>query len=209
MASDTKGVQEGTLLFGEAMGLLFERFGLRPVLGRVWTALYLEERAFDGRELRAKLGISTGALSIALNELIDLGFVHRVAVPGERRFFYRAETEMWSLITRLIRERERVRLVEIIDTMRAAEERFGEQGADARPDQRADAAGGDTQRAEKVRHIIGIGTFALDLLDAVTERTKVEMLAAQKWLEMSSKIGGEPLNRLRKRINAVQLSRKR
>jgi HTH-type transcriptional regulator, glycine betaine synthesis regulator len=200
---------EGALLFSEAMSRLFERFGLRAVLGKVWTALYLEDRALDGRELRAKVGISTGALSTSLNELIDLGFVHRVAVPGERRFFYRAESEMWPLITRLIRDRERARLVEIIEVMRAAEERFGGTGDDASPARDGGRASPDGQSAEKVRHLIGIGQFVLDLLDAVTERTKVEMLAAQKWLEMSSKLGGEPLTRLRKRINAVKLGRKR
>jgi HTH-type transcriptional regulator, glycine betaine synthesis regulator len=191
------------------MSRLFQRFGLRGVLGRVWASLYLEERALDGRELRVRLGISTGALSTTLNELIDLGFVHQVAIPGERRFFYRAETEMWSLITRLIRERERARLVEVVDAMRVAEEHFGGAGGGAAGETKDADSTGNALRAEKIRHIIGIGTFTLDLLDAITERTKVEMLAAQKWLEVSSKLGGEPLNRLRRRINAVQLGRKR
>jgi len=204
-----RDAEQGRALFGESMSRLFERFGLRGVLGKVWAALYLEDHALDGKELRARLGVSTGLLSTTLNELIDLGFVHRVAVPGERRFFYRAETEMWSLITRLIRERERTRLVEVVDAMRAAEEHFGEASGGATGDAKQKGSNGNALRAEKIRHIIGIGTFTLDLLDAVTERTKVEMLAAQKWLEVSGKLGGEPLNRLRRRINAVQLGRKR
>jgi len=179
----------GTELFSRAMGLVFERFGLRSVLGKVWTALYLEDRPLDVDEIRARVDVSTGTLSTALNELVDMGFVHRAGAPGERRFFYRAETEMWPLITKLFRERERVRIVEIVDTMRAAEAHFG-------------AAGGGAQRVEKARHIISVAVFALDLLDAITERTKVEMKAAQKWLEVSSRLGGEPLNKLRKRINA-------
>jgi HTH-type transcriptional regulator, glycine betaine synthesis regulator len=188
----------GTILLSHAMSLFFERFGLRGVLGEVWTALYIEDRPLDERELRSRVGISTGAMSNALNELLDLGFAHRVGVPGERRFFYRAETEMWPLITRLMRERERTRLAEIVEALKSAAEKF-------------DGAGGvaGAQRAEKTRHLLGIGTFALDVLDALTGRTKVEMLAAQKWLEMSGKLGGEPLTRLRRRINEAQLGRKR
>jgi DNA-binding transcriptional regulator GbsR (MarR family) len=197
----------GTELFSRAMGLAFERFGLRGVLGKVWTALYLEDRPLDADEIRARIDVSTGTLSTALNELVDLGFVHRAGAPGERRFFYRAETEMWPLITRLFRERERVRLVEIVETMRAAEAHFGAGGDSGSADGRSPGPG--AQRVEKVRHIISIAAFALDLLDAITERTRVEMKAARKWLEVSSRLGGEPLNRLRKRINAVQLGRKR
>jgi hypothetical protein len=189
----------GTELFGRAMGLVFERFGLRSVLGKVWTALYLEDRPLDVDEIRARVDVSTGTLSTALNELIELGFVHRAGAPGERRFFYRAETEMWPLVTRLFRDRERVRLVEIVDTMRAAEASFGAPGVGAAD---GGSPGLGAQRAEKVRHIISIAVFVLDLLDAITERTKVEMKAAQKWLEVSSRLGGEPLNKLRKRINA-------
>jgi DNA-binding transcriptional regulator GbsR (MarR family) len=183
------------------MGLVFERFGLRGVLGKVWTALYLEDRPIDAEELRDRIDVSAGTLSTALNELVDLGFVHRSGAPGERRFYYRAETEMWPLITRLFRERERARIVEIVETMRAAEAHFGAAGdatgavSDASP-------GPGAQRVEKVRHIISIAVFALDLLDAITERTRVEMKAARKWLEVSARLGGEPLNRLRKRINA-------
>jgi HTH-type transcriptional regulator, glycine betaine synthesis regulator len=185
----------GAELFGRAMGLVFERFGLRPVLGKVWTALYLEDHPLDVDEIRARVDISTGTLSTAINELIELGFVHRAGAPGERRFFYRAETEMWPLITRLFRERERVRIVEIIDALRAAEAQFG--AADT------GSPGLGAQRAEKARHIISVAVFALDLLDAITARTKVEMKAAQKWLEVvSSRLGGEPLNKLRQRINA-------
>lgn len=187
----------GDALLGRAMSLFFQRFGLRGVLGEVWTALYLEDRPLDGRELRARVAISTGAMSTALNELLDLGFAHRVAVPGERRFFYRAETEMWPLVTRLVRERERARIAEIVETMKAAAERFEAAGG-----------GGAAQKAERTRHLLGIGTFAIDVLDALIGRTKVEMLAAQKWLEMSGKLGGEPLTRLRRRINEARLGRR-
>ena len=190
----------GTELFGRAMGLVFERFGLRNVLGKLWTALYLEDRPLDVDEIRARVDVSTGTLSTALNELVELGFVHRAGAPGERRFYYRAETEMWPLITKLFRERERVRIVEIVDTLRAAEAHFGAGGGTGAVDGRSPNLG--AQRVEKIRHIINIVAFALDLLDAITERTKVEMKAAQKWLEVSSRLGGEPLNRLRKRINA-------
>ena len=202
-----EGAAAGTELFSRAMGLTFERFGLRPVLGKIWAALYLEDRPLDADELRARVDVSAGTLSTALNELIELGFVHRAGAPGERRFYYRAETEMWPLITRLFRERERVRIVEIVETLRAAESQLGAagKGAGAGDDT---TAGSNVLRIEKIRHIVSIAVFALDLLDAITERTRVEVKAAQKWLEVSSRLGGEPLNRVRKRINAVQLGRK-
>jgi DNA-binding transcriptional regulator GbsR (MarR family) len=190
----------GVELFGRAMALVFERFGLRGVLGRVWTALYLEDRPLDADAIRARVDVSTGTLSTALNELIGLGFVHRAGAPGERRFYYRAETEMWPLVTRLFRERGRPRVMEIVEALRAAEAQFGAGGS---PAEASDASPGmGAQRVEKIRHITSIAAFALELMDAITQRTRVEVKAAQKWFEVSSRLGGEPLNKLRKRINA-------
>jgi hypothetical protein len=49
----------------------------------------------------------------------------------------------------------------------------------------------------------------LDLADAFVDRTKVEVKAARKWLSVSGRLGGEPLSRLRRRINAVRTEKRR
>ena len=189
---------QATDLVAEAASELFERLGLRGGLGRIWTALYLSPDPLDASTLKSTLRISSGSLSMGLRELMELGLVQRTTPPGERRFYYQAEVEMWPAITRVFRERERARLVSLVERMKRAEALFVE-GAD----QGEDAALAE-YAVERVRHLSSVGSFAISLLDAFMDRTRVELKAAQKWLSMSGRLGGEPLSRLRRKINAVR-----
>ena len=62
---------------------------------------------------------------------------------------------------------------------------------------------------EQVHHLVRVGEFIIDLLDAFVDRTRVELKAAQKWLSVSGKLGGEPFSRLRRAINASRGDRRR
>jgi len=192
-----------TALVADSASELFERLGLKGGLGRIWTALYLSPDPLDAATLKSSLRISSGSLSMGLRELTELGLVHRTTPPGERRFYYSAEVEMWSAITRVFRERERARMLDLVERMKQAEtlfERSGEQGGDTAATEYA---------VERVRHLASVGSFAVDLLDAFMDRTRVELKAAQKWLSVSGRLGGEPLSRLRRKINAVRGDKKR
>jgi DNA-binding transcriptional regulator GbsR (MarR family) len=185
-------------LVSDAAGELFARFGLRAVLGRIWAVLFLAPEPLDAESLRSALGVSSGSLSMGLNELIELGLVYRSTPSGERRFFYRAEAELWSVITRIFKERERVRITDWLERIKEAEAQLAELESE---DQQDDET---RHRLDRVRHLVRVGTFVVDLFDAFVERTRVEIKAAQKWLSVSGKLGGEPLSRLRRRINAAR-----
>ena len=192
------GREDSVALVTEAAGELFARFGMRAVLGRIWAVLFLSSEPLDAESLRRVLGISSGSLSMGLNELIDLGLVYRSTSSGERRFYYSAEAELWSVITRIFKDRERVRLTGLLERIKEAETQLAElEGAEDVDDE-------VRHRLERVRHLVRVGTFVVDLLDAFVDRTRVEIKAAQKWLSVSGKLGGEPLSRLRKRINAAR-----
>ena len=188
---------EARELLADAAGDILERIGKRRVLGKVWAVLFLTEGVVDAGELRDILGISSGSLSMALNELIDMGLVERVTREHERRYYYRCETEMWSLLTRVFRQKLRPQVVSLLEKIRRAEDLLESSVDD-----------GDSYALEQARHLTSLGAFTLDLLDAFMERTKVEVKAAQKWLSVSGKLGGEPLSRLRKRINAARNDKK-
>ncbi len=195
--------EEAVHLVADAVGCLFEHWGYRTVVGRVWTVLILSADPIDASRLRHALGISSGALSMALKDLIELGLVYRETTEGKRRFYYRAETDFWMIATRIFRERERKRLESVLGLIRQAEQILSDNASTSGNDN--DAA----YRLEQVRRLAGMGEFVIGLLDAVMERTKVELKAAQKWLSVSEKMGGEPLSRIRRAINANRMVRKR
>jgi DNA-binding transcriptional regulator GbsR (MarR family) len=89
-----------------AVGSTIEFWGFKLNHGRVWALLYLRDREMDASEIRALLGLSKGAVSMVTNELERWGVIHRVRLPGEAIWRFRAETELGEMISRVIAERE-------------------------------------------------------------------------------------------------------
>ena len=95
------------LAAADAVGALMELWGFRRQLGRVWAVLYLSDRPLAAPELCARLGISTGLLSMSLAELRRWGVVRSVEIAGDRKEHFEAETNVWKLVSRVLREREK------------------------------------------------------------------------------------------------------
>src|SRR5512138_2306041 len=100
-------LQRADLAAADAVGALMELWGFRRQLGRVWAVLFLSDRPLAAPELCARLEISTGLLSMSLAELRRWGVVRPVEVAGERKEHYEAETNVWRLVSRVLREREK------------------------------------------------------------------------------------------------------
>ena len=102
MPEDTDHLHE----VADAVGALMEFWGFKRAMGRVWATLYLEGEPLGAAELCDRLGISTGAASMTLAELDHWGVVLRSRRPGDRREFFEAETDVWKMVSRVLRERE-------------------------------------------------------------------------------------------------------
>jgi HTH-type transcriptional regulator, glycine betaine synthesis regulator len=100
-------LQRADLAVADAVGALMELWGFRRQLGRVWGVLFLSDRPLAAPELCDRLEISTGLLSMSLAELRQWGVVKGVTVPGDRKEHYEAETNVWRMVTRVLREREK------------------------------------------------------------------------------------------------------
>ena len=90
----------------DAVGALMESWGFKRNMGRMWTVLYLEDHPLTAADLGERLGLSTGAVSMLLAELMQWGIVKKAWVVGERREHYEAETSIWKMVSRVFRERE-------------------------------------------------------------------------------------------------------
>ena len=101
----------------EMMGELVEFWGFKGSMGRIWTTLYLSPVPLTADTIASRTGLSSGAVSMALADLLQWGVIEREPVPNQRKRYYRAKTEVWEIVRRIFRERE-LRLV------RRAAERF-------------------------------------------------------------------------------------
>lgn len=96
--------QKATILTDEArsnlveeMGILWTELGSPRMQGRVLGYLMLSNAPYvSSADLAEALHASTGSISTATKVLVDEGFIKRVAIAGERSFFYRAEDDVWG-----------------------------------------------------------------------------------------------------------------
>ena len=93
--------------FVEHWGLMARSWGINATMGELFALLYVSGSDWTADELRARLNISRGNVSMNLRELMAWGVVHRVHRTGERREFYRAEADVWTLFRRILSERKR------------------------------------------------------------------------------------------------------
>lgn len=93
--------------FIEGMSRIGRFWGFPKALGAIYGALYLSPEPLSLDDLVAQVGVTKGAVSTNVRYLARLGMVHKVVRLGERKDFYRAETDFWKIIRGLLKEREK------------------------------------------------------------------------------------------------------
>lgn len=85
-------------------GDFIEWWGFRAIHGRVWTLLAMTARPLSQVDIAALLDVSRSLVHGAVNELEEWGLVQRVGT--HRRAPIVAVTEVWPIITQVLRTRE-------------------------------------------------------------------------------------------------------
>jgi HTH-type transcriptional regulator, glycine betaine synthesis regulator len=93
--------------FVEHWGVMARSWGINATMGELFALLYITGDDWTAEDLRERLRVSRGNVSMNLRELIAWGVVHKVHRQGERREYYRAELDVWTLFRRILRERKR------------------------------------------------------------------------------------------------------
>jgi len=93
--------------FVEHWGVMARSWGINATMGELFALLYITDTDWTADELRQRLRVSRGNVSMNLRELMAWGVVHKVHHQGQRREFYRAETDVWTLFRRILIERKR------------------------------------------------------------------------------------------------------
>lgn len=169
---------ESELIASDAVGRLMEFWGFKRNMGRVWTVLYLSDEPLSAHELRERLKLSSGAVSMTLKELARWGTVRKVWIQGERRDFFTAEGDLWKMITRVFRERELVEVEEAIASLDAAISAL-----DRRPagDDEASVSRAAVQR-ERIRQLLELARLGHRLLGGLLSEARVDARALARVL---------------------------
>lgn len=112
------------LRMADAIGGLIEFWGFKRHMGRAWTILYFSEQPKSAAELGELLSLSSGAVSMTMNELLKWGVVKKTHRPGERRDYFEPETGIWKMVSRVFRERELQQIEVAIESFENSEKQL-------------------------------------------------------------------------------------
>lgn len=96
----------------DCVGEFMTYWGFKKVHGRIWTHLFTSKAPLDTEELMERLSLSKGMMSIAMRELVHHQVILEDHIGRHGVTFYKANPDLFGVITRVLRERETVMLAE-------------------------------------------------------------------------------------------------
>ena len=169
-AKEKRALWPSEAAVSDVVGRLIEFWGFKRNMGRIWSVLYLSPDALSAEELRAALKLSSGAVSMTLNELLRWGVVRKVWVQGERKDFFTAEVQLWRMISRVFNERERAEVMMAIEAFEEALTDVGKlrQSADPKTRERAEL------QYERIKGLLELAKLGKRLLDTLVATAKLD-----------------------------------
>jgi DNA-binding transcriptional regulator GbsR (MarR family) len=141
----------------DTVGRLMEFWGFKRHMGRTWALLYLSEGALSAKEIRDRLDLSVGTVSMTLSELQRWGVVRRVHQAGVRAELFEAELSLWKMVSRVFRERELFEVTEAVAALESALADLAREPASAR-------ASLQRTRIEQLLEVARLGKGLLEVL---------------------------------------------
>ena len=90
----------------DTIGQMMEFWGFKHIMGRLWTTLYLSSYPLSAPELAQRMGVSSGAVSMAIRDLMQWGAIRKMCLKDSRKDHYTAEKNIWKLVSRVLAQRE-------------------------------------------------------------------------------------------------------
>ena len=88
-------------------GTLGSSWGINRTMAQIHALLMMAIEPKDTNALMEELKISRGNANTNLRDLIGWGLIRRVTYPGDRKEYFEAEKDVWSMFCTIARERKR------------------------------------------------------------------------------------------------------
>jgi DNA-binding transcriptional regulator GbsR (MarR family) len=97
----------------ELVGEFIEYWGFKKIHGKIWLNLYLSDAPLDAAALIAKLNVSKALISISIKDLLDFEVIIEHGLSSEGTRIYTANPDLHTVISRVLRQREKVMMGKI------------------------------------------------------------------------------------------------
>lgn len=111
-------IQEGKEKFIESWGKMASDWGINRTMAQVHALLLIAPDALTADQVMESLHISRGNSNMNLRALMDWGLVHKQLKSGERKEYFYAEKDMWTVVRQIIinrKKRELEPMLKVLD----------------------------------------------------------------------------------------------
>lgn len=153
----------------EAVGDIIQFWGFKKLTGVVWCYLYLSPSAKSAAEIRADLKLSTGSVSMTLKELLHWGVVLKSTSIGERCQRYTAESDLWKMVSKVLRERDLEQINRTLGTLRDSREDYTSRAGNS------EEAALHRFRAERLDEMVQAGDLVAGLISKLLKTGRMNI----------------------------------
>jgi DNA-binding transcriptional regulator GbsR (MarR family) len=126
---EAMNVREAKAKFIESWGKMASEWGINRSMAQVHALLLISPEPLTADQVMEELGIARGNANMNIRALLDWGLVHKQLRCGERKEYFYAEKDMWTVVRQIIinrKKRELDPMLRVLDEMAAVEEKCPE-----------------------------------------------------------------------------------
>ncbi len=98
-------------------GEMASAWGINKTMSQIHALLYAESQPLDTDSIMDTLDISRGNANMNLRRLLDWELIHKETFTGDRKDYYSAETDVWKIVSTIIRERQQQEIAPIRENL--------------------------------------------------------------------------------------------
>ena len=101
---------EGKQKFMETWGAMASHWGISRSMAQVHACLLVTHEPVCADMIMESLKLSRGSVNTNLRSLMDWGLVHKKLIPGDRKDYFFAEKDMWTVFRQILINRKQKEL---------------------------------------------------------------------------------------------------
>jgi len=103
--------------FIASWGRMGSVWGISRTMAEVHALLYITGSPMCTDDIMARLGVSRGNVSMSVRSLLEWGVIEKVRLPGDRKEYFSAEQDVWSMMRAIARERIKREVDPLLDAL--------------------------------------------------------------------------------------------
>ncbi|MFA6150787.1 MAG: transcriptional regulator [Chitinophagaceae bacterium] len=109
--------QEAKIEFIHTWGILGSQWGINRSMAQIHALLLMTKNAMSTEEIMGELQLSRGNANMNIRDLMNWNLIYKQIKAGDRKEYFIAEHDIWTIATRVVSERKRRELIPAIELL--------------------------------------------------------------------------------------------